>query len=371
MTAARRAPILLLAMLCAASTRGVELELSPDVPATLSGTRVRANQTATSQGGGAGYTVKFDATSLGASVNIDALTRLSDSTILFSTDAPFSASGTTFGAADVAMHDGVGFSMYRSAASMGITTASANVDGLALDPGGELLLSFQTPTSAGAVVYQPSDIAIAGVSGLSLYFDANAAGLPAPIGDTTNVNGFEIDDGGVIYITCDVHVILGGSDLRTGQVISYDPSTGSTATFWQDTTSFATGATIADFSFKTPAGSVPATMTVTKDDPAATTLSFAWSPSGCLASAYAIYEGELSTLASAVYSHDTRIATVTGTSATGVVPQVPADVTYYIVVPRNGDFEGSYGVDSSGAERPGAARTPTGADLPKMSRGCS
>ena len=40
----------------------------------------------------------------------------------------------------------------------------------------------------------------------------------------------------------------------------------------------------------------------------------------------------------------------------------PAD-SYYLVVPRNANFEGSYGLDGAGFERPTAAAACTGQEL--------
>lgn len=365
----RRPFLLLLLLLPGGPARGVELEVTPDVPAVLGTTRVFANQTATSQGGGGGYTLKLDASALG-DVNVDALCRISESRALISTDAPFLTAGNRYGAADVILQDGGTYALYASATTLGITTASANIDGLALDANGDLLVSFQTPTTASGIVFQPSDIGISTGGPLAMFFDANAPALPSPLGDGVNMNGFELDDGGVIYISCDIYVIVGGSDLRSGQVIAYDPPTGNVSTFWQDTASFSKGSVIADFSFRTPAGSVGSGMTVAKDDALGSTLTFTWTASSCPATAYSVYEGDLATLSSG-YSHDTRLVTVAGTSAPGVEPQLVSSATYYLVVPRNPDFEGSYGEDSNGDERPGAARIPTGADIPKMSRGCS
>lgn len=45
-------------------------------------------------------------------------------------------------------------------------------------------------------------------------------------------------------------------------------------------------------------------------------------------------------------------------------PSVAADDRYYLVVPRNGVFEGSCGTDSLGRERPASA----GACLPQRTR---
>ena len=76
-------------------------------------------------------------------------------------------------------------------------------------------------------------------------------------------------------------------------------------------------------------------------------ITLSWSTS-CLASDvdYAVYEGALGNFA----SHTQRACSTSGTTAATLVPG--AGDTYYLVVPHNLSVEGSYGTDSSGAERP-------------------
>ena len=68
----------------------------------------------------------------------------------------------------------------------------------------------------------------------------------------------------------------------------------------------------------------------------------------CLASDtdYEVYEGSLG----AFYSHTMKLCT-TGGATTATFMPAPGD-SYYLVVPRGGGREGSYGVNSAGAERP-------------------
>jgi hypothetical protein len=75
-------------------------------------------------------------------------------------------------------------------------------------------------------------------------------------------------------------------------------------------------------------------------------LTLSWG-SSCLATDYdhAVYEGTLGSFT----SHAPRFCSTAG--ATGKTFAPSAGNTYYLVVPRNGLEEGSYGVDSAGAER--------------------
>ena len=61
---------------------------------------------------------------------------------------------------------------------------------------------------------------------------------------------------------------------------------------------------------------------------------------------FEIYEGTLGVF----YSHTMKFCTTGGASTSTFLPA--AGSTYYLVVPRNGPREGSYGTDGSGQERP-------------------
>ena len=61
---------------------------------------------------------------------------------------------------------------------------------------------------------------------------------------------------------------------------------------------------------------------------------------------YAVYEGELGTYP----SHAPLLCSTVGATSTTVVPNYGA--AYYLVVPVTSNREGSYGVDSTGAQRP-------------------
>jgi hypothetical protein len=81
-------------------------------------------------------------------------------------------------------------------------------------------------------------------------------------------------------------------------------------------------------------------------DRSGTSITLSWEPS-CLAgdNDHGIYEGELGDYA----SHVSRFCTTLGSSSRTFVPA--AESSYYLVVPLNGDREGSYGSDSTGDER--------------------
>lgn len=76
-------------------------------------------------------------------------------------------------------------------------------------------------------------------------------------------------------------------------------------------------------------------------------LAMSWGAS-CLATDtdYEIYEGSVGSFT----AHTPLVCTTSGATASTVTPG--GGGTYYLIVPTNGTYEGSYGRDSSGAERP-------------------
>ena len=79
-------------------------------------------------------------------------------------------------------------------------------------------------------------------------------------------------------------------------------------------------------------------------------ISLAWGESCRLGDVdYEIYEGNLGDFA----SHESVTCSTGGSTSALVVPA--AGGTYYLIVPRNGTTEGTYGVTSAGVERPQSA----------------
>jgi hypothetical protein len=76
---------------------------------------------------------------------------------------------------------------------------------------------------------------------------------------------------------------------------------------------------------------------------------------------YEVYEGTLGNFA----SHAPRLCTTSGSTTITLTPG--GGNTYYLVVPRNGVLEGSYGKNSSGAERPQGSN----ACHPQVVRACA
>jgi len=92
-------------------------------------------------------------------------------------------------------------------------------------------------------------------------------------------------------------------------------------------------------------------------------ITLSWGAS-CLVtdSDYEVYEGHIGTY----YDHYGKVCSTGGATSTSFVPL--ASSTYYLVVPRNGNIEGSYGLNSGWYERPASATNYCG--VTQNIRGC-
>ena len=68
---------------------------------------------------------------------------------------------------------------------------------------------------------------------------------------------------------------------------------------------------------------------------------------------YGIYEGRIGDF----YSHTRKVCTTGGSTVEQVTPGLDPVGTYYVVVPNNGVFDGSYGRNSAGVQRPDGSST--------------
>ena len=274
---------------------------------------------------------------------IDGLHRMGSGKWLISVSSATVLGGTTWEQSDVVAFDGVAtYSLFFSGASAGVP-ASSDVDAVLIDKAtGDLVLSFDIPTTIGATTYEPADLVRYTGGIFSLFFDASAAGIPI----TSNVTGAD-QLGTRTAMTFDVPTRVGPALFLPGQLVAWDglalsvldPQPG-----WPASRS----ASIDALSLLPSPGVVPPTITVNLISP--TQIRIAWNGSGCAGGeTYGIYEGVMG----AYYSH-TRLAA----HCTDTPPLFQEDVAfspgsrYYLVVPSNANVEGSYGTNSAGAERP-------------------
>lgn len=237
--------------------------------------------------------------------------------------------------------------------------AGSVVDAAFLDGGdtADLILSFDVPTdltALGGGIYDPADLVrfrktgpgCGGWTLIGLYFDGSTT-LPA-IPQTSNVTGSDRRIGRTM-ITFDVPTTLPPPTYVTGEIVAWNGAAYSSyyydAAAWPDTSRKDA------FSFLPDPGTVPS-MHVDKSLITAGDLTITWAASLSVgAEDYGIYEGTI--VSPWTYNH-VRVppCSDTGTPLTEEVTPSTVGDHYYLVVALNPDVEGSYGQDSSLAERP-------------------
>jgi hypothetical protein len=323
--------------------RSVSYYLCTDVPATLGGTD---HDHAILRSDGGLYSVELNLPG-GDDAAVAALERRSDGLWLLAGDAPFLLPGNIAVQPHdvVATSDGMNFAVFFDGTAAGIP-GDAGIDALFRDSGGNLVFSFNVPVNLGGVEYGPSDLVRYSAGVFSLFWSAAAAGVPAD----ANVVGADRDGAGDLVITFDVPTNLGGIDYLPGQLVRWN-SKGFSSYFADP--AWPAYAQLRDFSFVPAAGTVPdgagvpgVPLTVSLS---AGSMTLNWGSSCAVGDTdYEVYEGALT--GPFTYTHAEKLCTTGGLTATTF--PAPAGNAYYLIVPRDGVSEGSYGQRSGGAELP-------------------
>lgn len=314
-----------------------------DVPSTLGGTDYVGNQVVESVS--ATYWL---AATLASGLEISALAVQPGGAWLFSPESPITLGGTDYEPRDVVSYNGSTYSYFLHGSAIGIPS-SAKIDALFLNASGQAILSFDVPVTLGSSDYTQSDLVLYNGSVFSMYWNAETAGVPS----SSNVVGADIDAPGNLVLTFNVPTTLGSTDYLPGQLVRW-VSGATFANYFVDA-SWPASSQLRDFAFLPPSGATPGggvagtQLTATKNGG---DVDLTWGAS-CKASDsdYEVYEGTIGTW----YSHTAKRCTTGGATSTTITPA--AGLTYYLVVPRNALAEGSYGQNSSSVERPQGAST--------------
>jgi hypothetical protein len=314
--------------------------LCTDVQATLGGTDYTPTDIFLNDNGV--YSLQLD---LGdPQVQLSGVERRSDGLWVLSPAVPAEAAGPR----DVVLTDGITLTPYFDGNAAGVPEY-ARIDALLLDAGA-LVLSFDVPVNLGGVEYGPADLVRWNAPGFSLYWNAEAAGVPPE----SNVVGAGLEPLGHLVVTFDVPTRLGGTDYLPGELVQWN--SGPSFTSYSKDPAWPPSAQLRDFGFLPPVGPVPdgasepgTPLTITR---AAPSLTLSWGDD-CPSPGddYEVYEGALGS--PFVYSHTMKQCTTGG--ATSATFMEPAGNVYYLVVKRNVVSEGSYGRSSDGSERPQGA----------------
>lgn len=313
--------------------------VSPDVPAVLGGAAFLPSDVALNVNGAYG-----PALSLPAGAAIDAVYRMASGDWLFSLAAPTTLpDGVTYDPTDVVRFDGAAYHLFLDGVASGIPPG-ANVDALFLAAGdpGDVVVSFDAPTTVQGNTYEPADLVHLVDGQWSLFLDASLTNPPIAV--SNNVTGAGEGPGGTLVLTFDVPTTLGATTYLPGQLVQY---AGTTFSLYYADPAWPAGARADAIAFLAAAGEIAATLTVDKSANAGR-LWIRWQPSCSWgATDYGIYEGRIGSW----YSHQAIDCTDDGSDLQEEIAPGDGD-RYYLVVPWNGDAEGSYGQDYGGAERP-------------------
>jgi hypothetical protein len=286
--------------------------------------------------------IYWSALLLPADTVFDALHRMDTGDWLVSVERPVILGGTPLEPIDVARYDGAACTMYFDGSAHGVPDSS-NLDAVFLDGGdaGDLVVSFDVPTTIGPSTYEPADLVRFDGASFNLYFDASAAVPPIP--PSANLTGAD-ERGSLTILTFDAPTTLGSQTFQPGQLVSWDGR--SFTTFYLDP-GWPAGSAIDALAFLPHPGSVPPTIDVTHS-PVRGKLRISWSQS-CSAGAedYAIYEGVIGDW----YSHVALDCSDDGADLREDITPSSGN-RYYLVVPLNANDEGSYGTASDGTSRP-------------------
>jgi hypothetical protein len=339
----------------ATSAWSVNYYLAVDQPAVLGGTRYMPRQIVRSES--AAYSLE---TGLTPPTEFAALHRRPDGSWLFSPSHPVTLGGARYEARDVVAWDGAAaFALLLDGAAEGLPR-NARIDALFIDrTSGRLILSFDVPVMIGGVRHGRSDLVARLAAGVfALFWDAEAQGVPA----RTNVVGADQESTGNLVIAFDIPTVIGASRFLPGELVKWDGFAFSS--LFVDA-AWPRSAQLRDFSFVPGAGRLDDGCVAAPAPPLDVTrnlvtgdLTLTWGAS-CLANDtdYEIYEGNLGGATTEFfYSHTAKICSTGGALNATFADPNPAAGYYYLVVPRNGVREGSYGerrpAGVCGAERP-------------------
>ncbi len=329
----------LLAAALAAPALATSYHVSPDVPATLGGTTFLPSDVVRNDNG-----IYTPALGLPAGAAIDAVYRMGNGDWLFSLAAPTTLpDGVTYEPRDVVRYSGMVYTLFLDGGLAGIPPG-ANIDALFLAAGdpADVVVSFDAPITLQGTTYESADLVRLFDNQWSIFLDASLTNPPIPV--PTNVTGAGEAPNGFVVLTFDVPTTLGATTYLPGELVQY---AGATFSLYYADPAWPPSARADAISFLATPGQAPATITVDKSASPGR-LWIRWQPSCSWgATDYGIYEGRIG----AWYSHEAIDCSDDGGDFQEEIAFGP-DSHYYLVVPFNGDNEGSYGQDDGGAERP-------------------
>ncbi len=159
-----------------------------------------------------------------ANVEVDAYHHFADGGELYSTASAFElAAGGTAERGDVVRFDGNVEGIEFDASSHGLPD-SIDTDAVAVDAGGQLLLSFDTGTNLSGLDVRDEDLVLFDGAIFSLFFDGSAQSVP----ETLDLDAAERrESDGVLLLSFDTAGEIDGVFFEDEDVLAFDPGSGS------------------------------------------------------------------------------------------------------------------------------------------------
>ena len=325
-----------------------QFALAVDVPSNLGGTVYGSNQIVKFNAGSYGLGTDLSS-ALGPAGHINALTEVSPGVYYLALDVPTTISGTTYQPSDILKETGGTFSLVQSGSGLGIPPG-VGIGAITRIPVLNWpVIALTAPATIGAGSYLPGDLIQVNGTTLSLYWRSTNYGVPAG----ARIAGAEVMATNELLVQFDIPVTVASTTFAPGEILQFSGGFFSTPFF--DDASFPAGSAMTDFALPGSPGSAPdgkvasVPLTMSKLNLSGTSVSMSWgstcSPEG---TGYGLYEGTIGSW----YSH-TAMACLGSTNSATFSPS--SGNRYYLVAPNNGDYEGSYGTDSSGNQIPQGA----------------
>jgi hypothetical protein len=267
---------------------------------------------------------------------------------------------------DVILYDGSNYFLFFDGSSQGVPPG-VNVDAAFLenDDYGDLIISFDVPTTIGAMTYEPADLVR--YNGIyTLFYDASAAGSGVAL--SSNVTGADAAPALDILsfdIPTDAAPSLGPATYLPGDITSWN---GAIYSVYDSLGGWPLSSEVDAFSCQANPGRVydrnvyqlPILIRKLSTWPSPLNITITWAPS-CSAGAedYGIYEGTIGTW----YSHRQLFCNdVDGLPYSENFNPTGGNL-YWLVVPHNFADEGAYGLDYDPTRVPPRIERPQPAAL--------
>lgn len=200
------------------------LRYSPDITVVLGNVTVTPENVAEDDLAGGVTLVNVGTVPTGT--HVAAYDKLSNGDQLLAFDTDVSLPGNlTARPGDVVRFNGGTYALFFDAAANGIPLG-VSTDALTVINGTDLLLSFDSTVTLGAVTVEPKDLARFDGSNFTLFFDGSAAGVPPGL----NLDAaFFLDSNGDLLVSFDGSGSVGGVPFDDEDVLEFNPNTASWA----------------------------------------------------------------------------------------------------------------------------------------------